>query len=320
MKKTINKSHIEGYFYSHELEERVTGETSKNPGTNYIKGKVNIAVDEECTNVITVHFTYVTPTTAKGNVNQTYTTLQNMINGSYPSVMSSSKETAAKLRVDSAVGILDIYDARNKKDFTFPKVNNGGFVHIMTEAFNEDENKRAIFETDIVITRCVRKEADEEKELPERMIVKGEIFDFKQSIMPVEYTVLNPKAMDYFESLEATDKAPVFTKVWGKQVSKVVIRKTEEENAWGEIEVREVKTSQKDFIITGASREPYPWDSEESILASEMTEKAAEREVHLADVKSRAIKALEENGTSVPNVATAATSTTTATPNSEYKF
>jgi len=49
--KFINTEKIEGYVYStgnnfNQLSERVSGENSKNPGTKYIAGDLDIAVDE----------------------------------------------------------------------------------------------------------------------------------------------------------------------------------------------------------------------------------------------------------------------------------
>ena len=49
--KFINTEKIEGYVYStgkdfNQLGERVTGENSKNPGTKYIAGDLDIVVDE----------------------------------------------------------------------------------------------------------------------------------------------------------------------------------------------------------------------------------------------------------------------------------
>ena len=39
MKKTmINQTHIEGVLYEHNLEAKVSGEASKNPGTPFIAG------------------------------------------------------------------------------------------------------------------------------------------------------------------------------------------------------------------------------------------------------------------------------------------
>ena len=46
MKKNIlNKTHIEGFLYEHDLELKVTGEKSKNPNTEYIAGSISIATD-----------------------------------------------------------------------------------------------------------------------------------------------------------------------------------------------------------------------------------------------------------------------------------
>ena len=61
-KKMKNATHIEGYLYEHSLEKKVTGETSKNPGTEYINGGIKIATDDNFENIVEVNFTYVTPT------------------------------------------------------------------------------------------------------------------------------------------------------------------------------------------------------------------------------------------------------------------
>ena len=36
MKKMVNNTHIEGALYQHDLTLKVTGENSKNPGTEFI--------------------------------------------------------------------------------------------------------------------------------------------------------------------------------------------------------------------------------------------------------------------------------------------
>ena len=74
-KKMENQTHIEGLLYEHKLEKRVTGENSKNPGTTYINGTLDIATDDAITNIVSIHFTYVTPTTKTGNANATFNTL-----------------------------------------------------------------------------------------------------------------------------------------------------------------------------------------------------------------------------------------------------
>mgnify|MGYP003431335494 CR=1 FL=1 len=42
MKKCINTTHIEGLLYEHKLELKESGPNSKNPGTKFISGTVDI--------------------------------------------------------------------------------------------------------------------------------------------------------------------------------------------------------------------------------------------------------------------------------------
>ena len=288
MKKTmINQSHIEGVLYEHALESKVSGETSKNPGTPFISGTIGIATDDAITNIITVHFTYVTATFGSGKPNDTYTTLNNIINGTFGTYMKDGADKAVKLRVDSAIGLNEFYTDRNgKEELVSAKRNEGGFVH-KVDAIDADEKVRNTFKTDMLINSVTRTEADEEKKIPEKVIVKGAIFDFRKNLLPIEFSATNPHAMDYFEGLGASQKEPVFTCVWGRQVSEVVTRTITTESAFGEDEVREIKNTRKDFVITGAAKEPYLWDDESSITATELNEAIQKREVDLAAMKKR---------------------------------
>lgn len=286
-KKFINQTHVEGYVYEHRLEKRVSGPNSKNPGTPFIMGTLSIATDNDLLNVIPVHFSYVTEVTSTGRANATYTTLEAIIDGKIGSVMEHGAENAGKVRVDSALGLNEWYDTRTPgTPLVSVKRNEGGFVHL-TQELNEDESKRNTFEVDMVITGATRLEEDTERELPERMTLKGCVFDFRNALLPVEFTVLNSAAMDYFEGLAPTSKTPVFTKVRGEQISKTVVRKVEEQGAWGEPSVRETRTSQRDFIVTWALPVSYEWDSEDTIAASELSEFMSTRELYLADLKKR---------------------------------
>ena len=60
MKKMINTCHIEGLLYEHKLELRESGPKSKNPGTQFIMGTVDIATDDKLTNVVSVHYSVIT--------------------------------------------------------------------------------------------------------------------------------------------------------------------------------------------------------------------------------------------------------------------
>lgn len=287
MKNTINKSHIEGYLYQHALSLKTSGENSKNPGTQFINGTIDIATDDALVNIVTVHFTYVTAKTKSGSDNATFATLQNIINGTYGNVTQHGADKAVKLRIDSQVGLNEFYSNRSgKEELVSVRRNEGGFVHVV-QNLAADEKTRNTFEVDMIITGARRVEANEDRNTPERVFVKGFVFDFRNAFLPVEFAALNPGAMDYFEGLEASQKNPVFTKVWGQQVSQVTIIRTVEESAFGEQKVTETPYTNREFVITGASSEPYVWDDEGTITQAEYEQGLADRELAVAEIKRR---------------------------------
>lgn len=287
MKKMINTTHIEGLLYEHKLEKKVSGDNSKNPGTEFITGTVTVATDDARMNTVQVHFTYVTATTAKGGPNNTFNVLNRIIEGA-PSVTKDGAETALKLRIDSAIGLNEFYSDRNgESELVSAKRNEGGFVHIVTDDLNADEKARSFFKADMLITGTRDVEANPERNLPAKLILKGYIFDFRNAIMPVEFSVLNPNGMKYFANLDVSERRPVLTTVWGNQVSQTTYREITEESAFGDAHVRKVPSSVKDYVVTGTAKEPALWDDEDGILASEFNEAMANREVYLATVKQR---------------------------------
>lgn len=285
MKKIINLTHIEGLVYDHKLERKVTGEKSKNPGTEFINGTLNIATDDAHLNVVPVHFSYVTPTTSKGGANATFNALARIIDEN-ASIVKVGAENAMKVRIDSAIGLNEFFsDLKDEKPVS-GKRNEGGFVHIVNE-LDEDEKKRSYFETDMLITNVREVEANPEREQPAKVIVGGYTFDFRNAILPVEYSVMNENGMKYFLRLDCSMANPTFTKVWGRQVSQTVKTSITEESAFGEDAVRTRETSHRDFVITGTSKVPYVWDDESSITAMEVKKALQDREIYLADVKKR---------------------------------
>lgn len=287
MKSMINRTHIEGSLYQHDLELKVTGENSKNPGTEFISGNVEIATDNEGLNIVPVHFTYVTALTSKGKPNATYNVLKAIIDGTHGSVMKDGKDGAAKFRIDSAIGLNEWFtDRKGTEELVSVKRNEGGFVHVVADV-NEDEKVRNTFELDMIITGTRIVEADPERDLPEKLIVKGATFNFRNDLLPIELSVVNPHAINYFESLDASNSNPIFTKVKGRQISETVVKKIEEESAFGESSIREVRDTRKDFVITWAQKEPYVWDDEQTITAAELKNCMSARETALAAMKAR---------------------------------
>ena len=109
MKTMINKTHIEGLLYQHSLEMKESGPNSKNPGTQFITGTIEVATDAALTNIVPVHFTYVTAVTSTGKVNRAFSTLQNICDGVIPSVMKNGAENAATIKIDSAIGLNEFF-------------------------------------------------------------------------------------------------------------------------------------------------------------------------------------------------------------------
>lgn len=291
MKKSmLNKVHLEGKLYQHNLTLKVTGENSKAPGTEFISGTIDVATDDNITNIVTVHYTYVTAKFGSGKENSNFKILKDIIDGKYLTCMENGADVATKISLDTAVGLNDFYSDREVDENGDPtlisaKRNEGGFIRIVRD-LNPDEKRRNWFDVDIVITGFTRREADEEKGYPEKGTVKGAIFDFRNALLPVEFSVTVPAAIDYFESLDASAKNPVFTRIKGTEVSEVVKRTITAEGAFGD-EVREVAYNRKDWAITWAQTDPYKWDTEETITAADLKKAMTDRQTYLAEVKQR---------------------------------
>lgn len=228
MKKSmINETHIEGILYAHKLEAKESGKDSKNPGTPYVTGTIDIATDDAHTNIVSVHFTYVAPTypakdgkPPKPNAN--YPVLMNIINGKIKTVMDSSWSDAARIRIDSAIGLNEFYSERDGEEvLVSAKRNEGGFIHVITDNnLDADEKHRNTFKVDMVITGTVEREGDPDKGIADSLIVKGCIFDFRKALLPVEFVATSPGAINYFLGLGASSKEPVFTNIWGNQIGR----------------------------------------------------------------------------------------------------
>lgn len=284
----FNSVNLMGILYEHNLTLKESGANSKNPGTKFISGTIGIATDDAITNIVQVHFTYVTATNAKGTANATFSILKDIIDGVLLTYMDDP-DKAVRLTVDSAIGLNEFYSNRSgTEELVSVKRNEGGFVYVVKPMeWVDDEIQRNKFKCDMVITKVTHVDANEERNIPEKVIVKGAIFDFRKSLLPAEFTATDPGAMSYFEGLDASNANPVFTAVWGRQISEVVKREIRTESAFGEDDVREVQSTRKEYLITGGSKEPYAWDDSATLTAQELTEMMANRQTYLATLKQR---------------------------------
>lgn len=287
MRKTTNREHIEGRVYDHNLNLRISGPTSKNPGVEFINGSLDVATDDEGLNVVTVNFVYVTETTAKGTKNEAFSVLKDIIDNG-KTILANGMNDAMMVRIDTSLGLNDFYTNRSgKEELVSAKRNEGGFIHFTNKL--DDEAKRNLFECDMLINGTRLVEADPEKNIPaDYLIVKGAVFNFRNAILPVDFVVKNPGGIKYFESLEASSSNMVFTKVWGKIECQTIVSKREEESAFGEPAVKEYERKVREWVITGTAKEPYEMDDEQNgITLDEIKKALSDREMALADIKKR---------------------------------
>ena len=305
--KVFNEVTLEGLLYEHKLEKKVSGPTAANPGTEFIGGTISIATDDECLNVVQVHFTYVTALTSKGNPNRTFTTLSALMeNGK--TVVNDGKENATKVRVtNSAIGLREFYSKLTDEEPVSLVRNEGGFVYIVNGALSEQPDSRNHWAADMVITKVTDVEANPDRNTPDEVKIEGLIFNsYTKAVMPMTFSVLSEDGKAYFRKLDISAKEPLFTKVWGNQISQTVSHEIREESAWGAASVRIQNSSVKKYVITGMSPDGYVWnDPDEGISIEEMKNKMADRQLYLASIKKQQEEYQNSRSAAKPAAATA---------------
>ena len=304
-----NNAHVEGYIFSHSLQARVTGEQSKNPGTPFIQGILNVATDDKGMNVVPVSFTYVTEYYSRsGKENATYKVLQQIINGqqnTYEQVGNS----ALKVRIDGDVEINDFL-GRDGNMVAAKRVR-GSFCHIVN-----DVNFGATFETDMLIADASMQDVEDGEDY---MNVRGYAFNFRGDLLPVTYTIDNPDGIKYFENCDISNNNPLLTRVWGNIVSTTIETKNEVESAFGGPQVNITTRTLRSWKIDGCAAEPYEFDDESTLTRDELKQKLAEREERVAAEKKRA-EDYQASRNSGGNAFAAPASKAADTSTSDFKF
>lgn len=309
-KKMTNSFHVEGLLYDYKLEEKVTGANSKVPGTKYVTGTIDIATDADCTNIVTIHYGYVTPNATSDAIRRTNSVILSIYNGSYKTVLKDGLENCSAVRAETAIEVNEFYTEQdNELVLVSPKRNNGGFISIIDKKeLSSDPDELNKFRTDMIITKSKYFEANEEAHRGERVEISGYIFNYKKDIYPASFVVEDPAAMEWFLGLEPSESNPTFTKVGGKQLTQVIKYNKEEPSAFGPKKVKEVVRNRKDYVVDWAQSDAYLWDDESSITIVELKEKLAGLETERATKKS-----LRENRkTTQPSAFTAAVTNNTS--------
>ena len=306
-KKFNNMVHLEGILYDANLEQKVTGPTSKNPGTPYIRGSISVAVDPpECVNVIEVHFRYVTEITASGKNNPTFNTLNNIVNGNTPVMMKTSYEEAARIIVNnSALTLNDFYSTRNNQAVAAMRTE-GGFLSVVSDSkLNQNPAQRNMFNADMLINAIEYVEENPDTQTSAFVRVKGAIFpNFGEvRLLPWTMVATAQDAQDYFLGLSETVSVndPIILNVRGEQNCTTTVRKITDDSAFGTY-VREVPINRRDYVITSVAAVPLDFGSEEVMTKEDLKQLIANRNLYLAEIKQNA----EERAQSVPNMSNTA--------------
>lgn len=290
-RKNINNFTVCGRIYSYGengrnmLEVKTSGPNSKNPGTEFIAGTINVATDEAGLNVVPVHFTYVTAVYGQsGKSNPNFATLKSIITNGKTWVDHGS-ENATKVKIEGALALNEFFVKENDEDrLVSNKVNEGSFINLINELPAEEE--RTKFTTDMLITRVKHIEADDDRVKEDYCVLGGAIFNFRNEILPLEFIVKNPQGMKYFEGLDLEDE-PVYTKVWGKINCSTTTNTVTEESAFGEASVRIFEKKVREWVVTGCSQSGYEYGDESVLTAADIQAAMGNREVALAEQKKR---------------------------------
>lgn len=286
MKKTfLNTANIEGYLFEHTLSlKTVQREDSQNYGKEFIQGSLKIAVDEDGLNVIEVYYTYVTPTTNKGNENRTFTALKKIIDEG--KTWTKYGKDATKIQATPNIALNDFFD-RQSGDRVSAIRCEGGFINILS-TLNEQENLRHKFSVDMVVTKTILTEADGDKVKEDFLRICGYIFNFRNDILPVSFVVRHPEGIKYFESLELSEKEPLFTRIDGTMNNKKVVTTNKIASAFGGDDCAMVDTATRNFKswdVTGAAAEPYVFGLDETITSEDIVKALQNRELMWATKK-----------------------------------
>ena len=285
MRSTSNMVTIQGYVFSHHLFERVTGPTTKNPGQPFINGSIDIAIDEAATQTVHVQFSYVTPTYKNGNENLTYSLLKKIIDTN--DVYERVGNHAIKVRLDANFGT-NVYKNRTGDIVVSTRID-GAFMHELEPAAKFGTIP-AKFSVDMVITNTAEREFANGSTLFE---LHGYVFNYRQSLVPITFTVDGEEGQRYFESQDY----PMFTNLWGNIESETIVSQRElTASAFGNPQVETTERQVMRWNVKGSANEPYEYDDPTGITKEEMKEKLAEHEAYIAQQTAR----LNGAGTAAP--------------------
>lgn len=280
--KFTNSADINGYVFDYSLEKNITGPQSKNPNTEYIRGEVQVAADQDMINVVRVTFTYVTPLTRDGKANDTYKTLAHIMEHGNAIAKGATADDATKVRIRCELSTNDFVNKQG--EMVEAKNIIGRFAHLVKPL--EGVSLSSAFQADALIQSATVRESDS----GDYMELKGFVFNYRGSrIYPVTFSVTSEQGKSFFESQGISNSEPYFGKVWGnvKTIVQKVERKVDEsEIGFGSAPAVDFSTrTLRTWEVEGANIN-LGVDNEEVITMDDMKRLANERAALLAGIRA----------------------------------
>lgn len=270
-----NKANVRGYVFSYDLQKR----TSR-AGQEYIGGRMSVATDDAGMNVVQVDFPYVAPTFKNGNLNSTYSTLEQFIAGNVRT-FESDGANATRVRIDGEVDVNDWVNRDGEAVCT--KRVRGRYLHEL--AAGEQLDGHATFDADALIQVAATRQSSDGSDYME---LRGFFFSFGKDVLPVTLSVSSEQGMKFFEDRSITPSTPYFGAISGVIQNTTIVTKQEEDASdigFGEPTVR---TTTRTFRTWEVKTAHMPQELDETtITADELKAAMANRENALAEVRKR---------------------------------
>jgi hypothetical protein len=286
MRQMVNRVTLQGRVYDHSLTLRTVQREGENFGKEFINGTISVATDDKNLNVVQVHYTYVTPTFKSGKENRNFSILKRIMEGNQTVVGAKDGAEPLLVKIESSIDCNDFYPNGGDELVSAQRVSDG-FISII-KALPDKANERNKFESDTLLIGATKHEVDPEKNVTEAyMELRAAVFGYDGVLKPVRLVVKNPAAFSYFENLEPTTAKPVLVNLWGRIENVTVKTEKTVESAFGEDKVETATHSVREWVVTGASKEPLAFGDEGVLTKDELVKLQADRETHLAEVKAR---------------------------------
>lgn len=286
MRQMVNRVTLQGRVYDHSLTLRTVQKEGENFGKEFINGTVSVATDDKNLNVVQVHYTYVTPTFKSGKENRNFSILKRIMEGNQTVVGAKDGAEPLLVKIESSIDCNDFYPNGGDELVSAQRVSDG-FISII-KALPDKANERNKFESDTLLIGATKHEVDPEKNVTEAyMELRAAVFGYGGVLKPVRLVVKNPAAFSYFENLEPTTAKPALVNLWGRIENVTVKTEKTVESAFGEDKVETATHNVREWVVTGASKEPLPFGDEGVLTKDELVKLQADRETHLAEVKAR---------------------------------